>query len=194
MSARGTTRQAWVGGALAALLGVASAVPAMGATATASTTSTLLVSAPPDARLNQYTSATEVRVWQERSLTLPAALAVDTDGRPADGRVDALADLSGASIAAGTAVDSSLMHADQPGTTPTSWDGAYTFPTDVLGFILTDARLDATDGSLGSTTTVYGTGTFGRKLELPGDWFELGPDRRTVTSTSPCRRPSTTCG
>lgn len=151
------------------------------ATATATSTSAAFVSAPLDARLNQYTSSTEVRVWKERSLTLSAALAVDTDGRPSDGRVDTAADLSAASVPAGTAVDSYMMHADQPGATATSWDGSYTFPTAVLGFILTDGRLDATDGLLGSPTTTYGTGTFGRKVELPGDWFELGGDGRTVT-------------
>jgi uncharacterized repeat protein (TIGR01451 family) len=89
-------------------------------------------------------------------------------------------------IAAGTKVDSHLVHSDVPAGGPTTRrTGSITFPTDIIGVIGSTARLGASDAALGAPGTTYSGTVKYRGLEQDGtlspDKFTIGADRRTLS-------------
>jgi len=148
--------------ALAATIGAALAIPGFG-TADAAVTSVsgaaVKVSAPASVVEDAYESDTELRVFDERqAVTLDAPLTVDIG--------------ASGTIAAGTVVDSHLLHADPVGSPeeqePVTFSGAATFDGEILGVIVIDnpseAHLAESD-FLGAPGTAYppaGSGGRGR--------------------------------
>lgn len=94
-----------------------------------------------------------------------------------------------ATIAAGTLVDSHLIHSDPRARNATRHrTGSVTFADDILGVIASTTRLANTDASLGAPGVTYiGTATSWRGLESSensnssGDKYTISADHRTVS-------------
>ena len=174
-------------GWLVVALGVSSASVAAAVITSSTGSVTRLSAAPPSVKLNALESATAVQAFDERqSFTLPAAVAVDAVN---PGTYTAFPSGS-ATIAAGTIVDSHLIHSDIPssGHPTTHRTGTVTFSDNILGVVASTARLVASD-TLGAPTTLYEKTSQWRGLEgsvaedhsTGGDKFTISADRRTLT-------------
>ena len=112
---------------------------------------------------------TALPLFQERmNLTLASALSVDiTPTGTYPTKYSSVAQLNPSNIGAGTAVDSYFVYSDPVGkpTTPVHYSTTLTFSTPILGLIVQDATLGASDGSVGAPGTTYSTAPF-RGLEL----------------------------
>lgn len=161
--------------AVAATIGAALAFVGFGpadAAVTSVSGAAVKVSAPASVVEDAYESDTELRVFDERqAVTLDAPLTVDIT---AAGTYDGSGALSPGTIAAGTVVDSHLLHADPVGSpeeqAPILFSGAATFDGEILGVIVVDnpseAHLADSD-FLGAAGTAYPpAGSGGRGLEL----------------------------
>ncbi|MEM7223637.1 MAG: PKD domain-containing protein [Pseudomonadota bacterium] len=84
-------------------------------------------------------------------------------------------------LPAGLTISSTLIHFD-PATAGTALTGVATFDEEILGVILDDAMLDASDGTLGAPGTSYPSGETGRGA-TESDTVTLSADRRTLTFT-----------
>jgi hypothetical protein len=151
---------------------------------TDATTTVERISPPASLKLNQLTSNTCVRFFDERQdVTLQKALKVDIT-QP--GRYEFRKSLNPTSkLAVGTSVDSHILHADNVGTAKIRLQGSVTFDADIIGVIVTDGSLDKSD-ILGSPGTMYPNGLDHRGLEFEGlskggDIVVLSADRRTLT-------------
>ena len=174
---------------------LASSIASVGGTAVPSGASGIIdgsgsvveVTPPPSLRPGQFEDPQRFRLIQESHLrTLSAPLLVDFT---APGLYDTASafPLIRPAIAAGTVVDSYLLHADpigqpQPGTL---FSANLKFDADILGVEVTDAGLDAGDAPVGAEVTLYPTGVASRGFEIPAgpasvDSVQLGADRRTV--------------
>jgi hypothetical protein len=111
------------------------------------------IAAPPSVELNVLQSDTEIRVFDEQqAVTLSDPLTVDIS---LPGVYEDPADLTPAVIPAGTQIDSHLVHFDIVfAGTAISAEGTVTFRDRILGVILEDADVDASD-FLGATGTAY---------------------------------------
>lgn len=118
----------------------------------------VIVAAPSNVTLHVYESDTETRVFNEAQNVSVTSLAYD--GGTYTGNVD-----------------SHLVHQEptmgEPGVpTPTPYAdamrgrGCIEFYTDIIGVIISDADLDASDSVLGLSTTTYPTGQVNRGLEM----------------------------
>lgn len=108
--------------------------------------------------------ASNIHLFQEQAdYTLPVALGVDVS---AAGLYFPGSALSAGSIPAGTRVASYMLHADPPGTTLTQYTGSWTSPRPILGIILSDSLLDASDAVVGNGGTSYPTGLAYRGLDF----------------------------
>lgn len=146
----------------------------------------VLVSAPADATLNQYTSNTEVRVWNElQSVSLSQNVIADA---VAPGLYNMTSDLTNVTITAGTLVDSHYVHFDTPGNTAGTKEGTVTFDRVILGVIARGddssfTRLD--DSDFLSSGTLYDNGLEARGLEFnnqgTGDRFNISADGKTLS-------------
>lgn len=141
-----------------------------------------LIAAPADARLNALTSATQVRVWNERQfVTLADGLTVNAS---APGLYNGPADLSSSVIASGTVISSHYVHFDSPAGTSANATGALRFDGDIVGVICvgdsgTDRFLDRSDFL--SSGTLYGDGIEARGMELSNnEFFRISNDRRGI--------------
>lgn len=141
-----------------------------------------VISAPPSVQLGALESDTQIQFFGERlGVSLSSNVGVDISSA---GTYSSVAGLSTGIVSAGTIVDSYYLHADPVGFSNTVGQleaGAVTFPTDVLGVIVLDPSLTASDPAVGFLGTSYPNG--GRALELgsPTDTAILSADRRTVT-------------
>jgi uncharacterized repeat protein (TIGR01451 family) len=150
---------------------------------TDATTTVERISPPPSVKLNRLTSNECVRLFDERQdVTLTRSLKVDIS---APGTVERKKDLTPFSIPAGTVVDSHFLHADNVGKAKVRLQGSVTFDADIIGVIITDNNLDASD-RLGAVGTRYPNDLKRRGLELPsvrrgGDLVTLSADLRTLT-------------
>lgn len=95
--------------------------------------------------------------------------------------------LSGAAVpsttalAAGSIVDSFMVHGDRRGSRRArTLSGSVTFDSDVLGILVTAAQLDATDTALGGAAVTYDTGNPIRGLDIAADTVSISADLRTV--------------
>lgn len=123
-----------------------------------------------------------VRVMQERTDSLDAPLAVDGVIQGGETFTQNNAATPG-TIALGTEVISYIMHFDPVGSNAALQKhavGSVVFENDILGIVLGDGSLAATDAVLGSIG-VYGS-TSGRGIALTGgDFIKVSPDRRTLS-------------
>lgn len=148
------------------------------------------IATPANAQLNQLTSSTQVRVWNEQqNHTLASNLTVDAT---AAGLYDAAGDLGTFTIAAGTTVQSHFVHFDSPGQTSASAQGSVTFANRILGVIVRGDngsffRLD--DSDFLSSGTLYDNGLEARGLEMGGDTFTISANLKTVSYTFSITEP-----
>ena len=130
--------------------------------------------------LGQYESSSTVRVFDERlGETLVAGIAVDIQD---PGIYDEASDLTPGIVAVGTLVNSHLLHFDPLGQNTSFLAGEVVFDADVLGIVVLDAQLDASDAALSAVGLSYPTGLTRRGLDFldATDSIELLPDRRTI--------------
>jgi hypothetical protein len=86
-------------------------------------------------------------------------------------------------IPAGTWVNSHYVHMDVSTPVATTLRGTITFDSDIIGVIVTDRRLLATDGTLGAPGTVYAASDR-RTVELENaDRLVISADRRSIDIT-----------
>jgi hypothetical protein len=139
------------------------------------------IAAPPSVLQGALESDTQIDLFGELAKPLPTGLAVDIT---TPGTHSSAAVLTSGTIASGTQINSYYIHADPVGISQNVsrlLAGEVTFPTNVLGVIVTDANLNASDGVLGVASTAYPTSGRGLRLNSPTDTIILSPDQRTVT-------------
>ena len=142
------------------------------------------IAPPPSVVLDALESDTEIRVFNEQQgVTLLAPLAVNIT---APGLYDETGDLTPGVIPAGTAVDSHLVHYDIIFVDQAlSQTGTVTFRDRILGVILNDADVDASDGLGALVTTYQPAGLQFRGAELDeNDIIEVGCDFITLNLES----------
>ena len=130
---------------------------------------TTFLSSPPGSVQEGQLQADDTIFWfKEGTFTLMSPVHVDitTTGSYTEGST-----LTGGNIATGTTVNSYFLHFDPTGQ-PSDGKiaiGTFSFPNPILGIIVLDASLDATDTLLGASGTIYPTGEKWRGLEVgPG--------------------------
>jgi PEP-CTERM motif len=123
------------------------------------------ISPPPsDVQGSDPTSNTTAFIWSERTnLTLASNIAVDmtTPGTANTGNGYLP---SPGTVAAGTVVDTYLLHSD-PVSGSQTYNFSVTFNSPILGIIDTISGLATTDAALGSPTTTYPGASTDRALE-----------------------------
>jgi hypothetical protein len=145
---------------------------------------------PVSVLVNDLTDTTHMFLFVEKTnfaLTLPVHVDISSPGTVNS----APAQLTPLNIPAGTWVNSTYLHHDQPGIIQNTQNVSITFGTDVLGIIALDSSLVASNGQLGVPTTMYHTTNAGQGYELntngcstaPGiqDQITLSLDKRTIT-------------
>ncbi|MHC4415805.1 MAG: hypothetical protein ACYS0G_11020 [Planctomycetota bacterium] len=166
-------RVVWILGAVLATTSVANAAITDAAGAV------VQISTPTSVLLGDLQSSTVIFSFNEReNLALPFDLWVDASEA---GRYRRETELTPATIPAGTLVNAHILHLDPIGSNVVELTGSLTFDQDILGLIVLDASLDASDGILGAPGTLYPTGAAGRGFEGPHDIFTIEPDLRTLT-------------
>jgi uncharacterized repeat protein (TIGR01451 family) len=163
-----------------------STVVMAGAAITGSTGQVIRLTTPPaSVALNKLENATSTYAFDEaQGKTLTSAIAVDAVNPGTYTTFPA----GSAKIAAGTVVDSHLIHSDIPSRNFTSHrTGSVTFSQDILGVVASTAKLASSD-TLGAPGTTYAGTTQWRGLESSengfsslGDKFTISTDKRTVT-------------
>jgi len=164
----------------------ASSVAVGGALITGSTGKvTRLAVAPASVKLNALENGTNTFAFDEKQgVTLSAAVSVDAVN---PGTYSSFPSGS-AKVAAGTLVNSHLIHSDIPSRNFTARrTGTVTFGNDIIGVVASTAKLAASD-SLGAVGTLYAGTTQWRGLESSefgfiglGDKFTISADRRTLS-------------
>jgi hypothetical protein len=138
------------------------------------------VTPPPSVELNAFESDAEIRVFDEQQgVVLGSPLSVDIS---APGLYGDPSDLTPAIIPAGTVVDSHLVRFDIVFTgTAINRSGTVQFADRILGVIIGDGALDASDG-LGAPGTTYPVpGLVFRGAELfETDALDVGCDTLTL--------------
>ena len=171
-------RWLFVVGLLALISMIGPPVPSAQAAIKATAGAVVKVSPPPSVMHEAYTSNTEIRAFDEQQdFVTPIPIVVDL-APPG----------SATTIPAGTCVESHYLHFDNVrATTLVRLRGSVTFDADVLGVIVTDARLSSTDATLGVTGTAYPTGLPARGAETTWpvaserDFVTIAPNGRTVS-------------
>ena len=148
-----------------------------------------VIDPPPSVQVDMLTSSTLMFEFVEQTnFTLTSDVHVDIT---APGTVVSSGQLTPLTIAAGTLVNSPYLHHDQPASTQNTQKASVTFDTDILGVIVLDASLVASNPQLGAPGTAYHTSSAGQGYELTTngcstasgvqDQITLSVDRRTVT-------------
>jgi hypothetical protein len=164
--------------------GVALVLGGQGRAAVLSTTPNIEVLPSPPERV--YTGALEsdsfIRAFAERkAVVLPGAVFMNVT-KPGYYAKEEDFTGCGGHLAAGTVVDSYLLHVDPVDTHSVSLEGSITFDRDILGLAVFSKRLRRTDSLLGAPGTNYGGGTTPQRgMEFGGDRIWLSEDRRTVS-------------
>ena len=140
------------------------------------------IASPPSVELHMLESNTTLFAFNERQcVTLAAALRVSIS---TPGTYTYAAQMITKLIPAGTKVSSQFIQADKigPGGTQIVLEGTLNTDATILGLIVRQAHLDASD-YLGAIGTVYPTGNSGRVLQLNGknDTIVLDPSMQSVT-------------
>jgi uncharacterized repeat protein (TIGR01451 family) len=162
------------------------APPSGGACSLTDPTTTIeRISPPASVKLDKLTSNRCIRLFDERQDVTVGSGGLKVDISTA-GTFDETKDLTPFTIAAGTVVDSHLLHADNVGSATVRLSGSVTFDADIIGVIVLDRSLDDTD-SLGGSATAYPRRLNLRGYELTGppsrggDAITISADRRTIT-------------
>lgn len=137
---------------------------------------------PPSARFDeQLEHPKEIRFWKEReAYTLPTAITVDIHV-PGFYNKGSQWKNNRKQIPAGTVVDIWFCHYDNVGKSSATSEGAVTFEYEVLGLIVEDDTLDASDNVCGYPGTVYHGGRGARGFEDNGaERLTFDADRRRV--------------
>ncbi|MCK6546409.1 hypothetical protein L6R52_11215 [Myxococcota bacterium] len=144
-------------------------------------TSVDVITPPASVAQGRLESSTLVRLFPERTVTLASAASVEIT---AVGEVTSDATLSPGTIAAGTTVQTYLIHMDPTGGTTTgrTITGSVTFVGTILGIATADGTLAAGDAAVGAPGTTY-VAVFGRGLEWGNDRVRLADDRRSLRFT-----------
>jgi hypothetical protein len=143
-----------------------------------------VISPPPSVREGQKTSNDFAFLFPERTgAVLVADLWVDAH---LAGFYDAPGDLAGKYLAAGTTVNSYLLHMDQTSLGGSSFSGSFTFEAgeQIAGVIVTRNALNISD-SLGAAGTEYPLPGADREFDLDqltaGDDFTIHASLRTIS-------------
>jgi uncharacterized repeat protein (TIGR01451 family) len=170
----------------AAAVGTCSVVAIGGATITGSSGKvTKLASPPASVKLNALENASNAVAFDERqNVTLGAAVAVDAVNPGTYSTFPS----GTAKVAAGTVVDSHLIHSDIPARSYTARrQGTVTFAAPIVGVVASTAKLASSDAALGAPGTLYAGSTNWRGLEsgesswVGGDKLTISADRKTLT-------------
>lgn len=162
------------GSLLLCLLLCATATLPVIASVQSATPAVIAVPAPSTVLPGQNTSNTDILAFDEQQcITLDRTLSVNAIN---DGEVPFPP--VAFPIAAGTEVSCHFLHFDPSGTAAAG--GMATFDADILGVIVTDPDLDASDSVCGLPGTSYPTGTSARGAEQPGDVVIIDHSTRTV--------------
>lgn len=154
--------------ATVALLGTVTAsvlAPSGAGAAISKTSGAVSVAAlPASVKAGASTSKTSIRAFVEASpVTLATGLTVDA---PTVGiQYSRRAQLPSRQLANGTVVASHLLHGDV-GSGSKTFQGKAVFDRRIAGLLTSDSQLDATDKSLGRSSTQYPTGTARRGVEF----------------------------
>lgn len=135
---------------------------------------------PLDLRVDQYEPDEHGALLDEGARTLASPLATDVS---APGRYAQAADTpTGGTIAAGTEVRSWLVHFDPPlAATAPAFVGVVTFPRPILGLVMNNASLTASDAVFARGDVTYPTEYAFRGVELNlGDEVWWSPDGRSL--------------
>jgi hypothetical protein len=178
------------------------ATPGIGIAAVVDTTGNVVqVSPPVSVALNAYQSDTEIRVFDERTVTLTGPLAVDSSQQ---GSFTSAAQLTAGSVVAGLTVESHLVHFDTVVVSGVTLAGTVRFSETIVGLLVFDNSLDGSDAGLGAVGATYPTaGQVNRGLELDGSGgdrlivscdtldlqltsFEIFDHIRVITANVPC--------
>jgi hypothetical protein len=118
---------------------------------------------------------------EDTDLVFASAITVDAT---TPGLYKTKTSLTPGSIAAGTRVSSTYLHAD-PVTSGTTFSGSITFTNDILGVVALAADLSKSDTFLGVSGTNYGTSvTRGFEVNPLQDYFSISSDLRTLNFTA----------
>ncbi len=144
--------------------------------------SMVAVPAPPAVLLGAQETATDILVFEEsQGAALTTPITVDA---AVPGEYRSNAELAPVTLPIGTVVCSHLIHFDPLASDSKATKGKVTFDWDVVGVIVLDATLDASDAELGAAGTTYpASGSLkDRGLELgnPRDRVTLDPAMRMV--------------
>jgi uncharacterized repeat protein (TIGR01451 family) len=138
-----------------------------------------LSSAPPNVAQDQFENTSAAVAFDERlGTTLAAPLTVDmtTAGTYTSFPIGAT------KIAAGTWVDSHLVHSDgPPHPLALRRAGTVSFPDVILGVIATPKNLAASDSAVGAPGTTYAGNKANRGLDLGQDSIVIAPDLHSVS-------------
>ena len=141
---------------------------------------TVLDPPPPSVVTGALESDTEIFVFAEREGTTLASDLTAVVATPGLSIVGSALPATG-TVSAGTIVDSYLFHADKVGSTGTvTVAGTVTFDADILGVLVRTSSLTASDGALGSPTTLYSTEA-NRGFENVDDLVTISSDLRTIS-------------
>ncbi len=150
-----------------------------------SRTGAVVVAAPPLSVVQGSTeSNTEIKAFAERfNHVLPVAVNTNIT---APGTYFVGAALTPGPVPAGTVINSYFVHFDPVGSAAINRRavGSVTFPQEILGLVVLDATIEASDATLGAADTLYSNElSHGVDLTLAGsvDRMTLSADRRTIT-------------
>jgi Mg-chelatase subunit ChlD len=127
-------------------------------------------------------SSTTGIVFPEREGVLLASDLIVNAQTPGTYDSGNLTELSALTVPSGTTVDSFLVHFDPVGTTGVVYDGSVTFGSDILGVIVSNTLLAASD-YLGSPGTIYVPAPPDRSFSITdaSDSMVISADLRTLT-------------
>lgn len=170
-----------IGAGLGFALGLAVAPSALAGITGTLGDAIVLGSPPSSLLLNALTDDDFGFIFEERTnYSLSPGLDVDLTMA---GTYDETDDLDRTRVQAGTLVNSYFIHVDndrnQPGSGKVKL--SVTFDTPIIGIMVRDSTLDASDGQLGAAGTIYPTGQRRRSYEFTPDRIIVSADLRTVT-------------
>lgn len=148
---------------LGTLLALSFAIPATASAVIPTTGGDAIFIAPPaDVTQNVTVSNDDFFVFFEGTSTLGGPLSVDISA-PGIYTRNNLPAVS--TLPSGMEVNSYYFHFDSVGSSIAKTVGEVVFPNDVLGIIITEPLLDASDAVVGAAGTLYPTGAFDRGFD-----------------------------
>jgi len=139
--------------------------------------SLVMLDSPPPTLVGGQNEHPKLQIFKERSaFVLPQDVTCDTDQpqRIYEGVGPEV------SIPAGTVVDVYMGHFDAPGSGGTATNSTLTFSSEILGVIVSNKTLDASDAIIGLPGVDYPTGNPSRRLEGGNDQVFLSDDKKMI--------------